>query len=38
LENILCQINTYSTKVIHGGLLLSIHWLITLPVWHLDAD
>ena len=37
LKHVLCQINPNSNKL-HGGLLLSVDWWTTLPVWHLDAD
>jgi hypothetical protein len=29
--------DTNPTKLVHSGLLLSIDWWITFPVWHLDA-
>ena len=36
LKDVLCQINTYSTKL-HNGLLLPDNWKYSIPIWHLDA-
>ena len=36
LKNLLCQIHSNARKV-HFGLLPSFDWLMTTPVWHIDA-
>ena len=36
LEDRLCQIYPDAHKL-HGGLLLSVDWWMTRPVWHVDA-